>query len=108
MSRKGHISAIRYAREDNAIRSGVNMVEREMLLERLARVNGVTVEDMRKKIAARISAGMDDPDPERRAQWEHIPHAGELPTPEEWLEYVVKRLYAEEHEGLLRRYIEIS
>ena len=34
-----------------------------MLLERLARVNGVTVEDMRKKIAARISAGMDDPDP---------------------------------------------
>lgn len=84
------------------------MVEREMLLERLARVNGVTVEDMRKKIAARISAGMDDPDPERRAQWEHIPHAGELPTPEEWLEYVVKKLYAEEHEGLLRRYIEIS
>lgn len=83
------------------------MLEREMLLERLARVNGVTVEDMRKKIAARISAGMDDPDSERRAQWERIPHAGKLPTPEEWLEYAVKRLYAEGYEDMLRRYIGI-
>ena len=54
-------------------------MEREMLIERLARENGMTVEDMYRKITARIRAGMDDPDPERRAQWERIPHAGKLP-----------------------------
>ena len=76
-----------------------------MLLERLARVNGVTVKDMRKKIAARISAGMDDPDPERRAQWERIPCAGDIPTPEEWLRYSVERLKEDGREDLLRRYL---
>ena len=81
------------------------MVEREMLLERLARVNGVTVEDMRTKIAARIEAGLNDPSPERRAQWERIPCAGDIPTPEEWLRYSVERLKEDGRKDLLRRYL---
>ena len=81
------------------------MVEREMLLERLARVNGVTVEDMRTKIAARIEAGLNAPSPERRAQWERIPCAGDIPTPEEWLRYSVERLKEDGREDLLRRYL---
>ena len=81
------------------------MVEREMLLERLARVNGVTVEDMRTKIAARIEAGLNDPSPERRVQWERIPCAGDIPTPEEWLCYSVERLKEDGREDLLRRYL---
>ena len=35
---------------------------------------------------------MNDPDPEKRAQWEAIPHEGEIPTPEEWLYYAVNYL----------------
>ena len=81
------------------------MAEQETLLERLARENKTTVEAMREKITARIKSGLNDPDPERRAQWEQIPHAGETPTPEEWLEYAVGRLYEEGREDLLRRYL---
>lgn len=80
------------------------MAEQETLIERLARERSITVEDMRRQIAARIQAGMNDSDPERRAQWEKIPHAGEIPTPEEWVEYALKRLYEKGREDLLRRY----
>lgn len=57
------------------------------------------------KIAVRISAGLNDPDPKCRAQWKSIPHSGELLTPEEWLEYAVGRLYEEGREDLLLRYL---
>ena len=50
---------------------------------------------MRAIISARIEAGMNDPDPEKRAQWERIPRAGKIPTPEEWLRYAVERIEAE-------------
>ena len=55
----------------------------EHLFERLARERNITVEEMRAIISARIEAGMNDPDPEKRAQWERIPRAGKIPTPEE-------------------------
>lgn len=48
---------------------------------------------------------MKDPDPERRAQWERIPHAGDIPTPEEWLRYAVDRIKAEGREDLLWEYL---
>ena len=46
------------------------MSGQETLFERLARINKISVEEMRTKIAARIEAGLNDPSPERRAQWE--------------------------------------
>ena len=55
-------------------------------------------------ITARIEAGMNDPDPEKRAQWERIPCAGKIPTPEEWLRYAVERIEAEGRGDLLRWY----
>ena len=65
-------------------------MEEETLFERLARERNITVEEMRAIISARIEAGMNDPDPEKRAQWERIPRAGKIPTPEEWLRYAVE------------------
>ena len=38
---------------------------------------------------------MNDPDPEKRAQWERIPRAGNIPTPEEWHRYAVERIEVE-------------
>ncbi len=76
----------------------------ETLIERLARVQGVSVEEMRQQLMARIAAGLNAPDPERRAQWAKIPCAGDIPTPEEYLEYTVQRLHEEGREDLLRRY----
>ncbi|BFL49140.1 MULTISPECIES: hypothetical protein [Clostridia] len=76
----------------------------EHLFERLARERNITVEEMRAIISARIKKGMNDPDPEKRAQWEKIPCAGEIPTPEEWLKYAVETLEAEGRGDLLRWY----
>ena len=78
-------------------------MEEETLFERLARERNITVEEMRAIISARIEAGMNDPDPEKRAQWERIPRAGKIPTPEE-LRYAVERIEAEGRGDLLRWY----
>ena len=70
-------------------------MERLNIAEKNPRERNITVEEMRAIILARIEAGMNDPDPEKRAQWERIPRAGKLPTPEEWLRYAVERIKAE-------------
>lgn len=80
------------------------MENQETLFERLARERKITVEEMKAIISSRIAAGLNDPDPERRAQWEKIPCVGEIPTPEEWIRYAVETLQAEGRENLLRLY----
>ena len=77
----------------------------EAIIDKLARERNITVEEMKEVISARIKAGMKGPDPERRAQWERIPHAGDIPTPEEWMRYAVDRIKAEGREDLLREYL---
>ena len=80
------------------------MEKPKTLFERLARQRGITVEEMRSIISARIEQGMNDPDPVKRASWEQIPRAGDIPTPEEWLRYAVEQLEAEGRGDLLRWY----
>lgn len=80
------------------------MSEYRTFFEKLARDRNITVEEMRAIISARIETGMSDHDPARRAQWEKIPHAGDIPTPEEWLSYVIGRLESEGLSELLRWY----
>lgn len=81
------------------------MAEQKTFFERLAEERHTTAEDIRRQIASRIEDGMNDPDPVLRAQWEKIPRAGEIPTPEEWLRYAVERLQEDGAEGLLKRYL---
>lgn len=76
----------------------------EHLFEWLARERGITIGEMRKIISARIERGWNDSKPEKRAQWREIPCAGEIPTPDEWLRYAVKKLQGEGREDLLRWY----
>ena len=77
----------------------------EHLFERLARERGISVEEMRKIISARIEKGWNDPDPEKRAQWRKIPCAVDIPTPYEWLRYSVERLLEDCGENSLRWYL---
>lgn len=76
----------------------------EHIFERLARERGITVEEMRAIISARIEKGWSDPNPEKRAQWRKIPCAGDVPTPDEWLRYAVERLRSNGQDKLLREY----
>ena len=80
------------------------MPEYRTFFEKLARDRNITVEEMRTIISARIKSVMNDPDPIRRAQWEKIPHTGDMPTQEEWLSYVVRKLVSEGLSELLRWY----
>lgn len=68
------------------------MSEQETIFDRWAKERGITVEEMKAILSARITQGLNDPDPEKRLQWEKIPHSGEVPTPEEWLRYAVEML----------------
>ncbi len=80
------------------------MEKPKTLFERLARERGISVEEMRSIISARIEQGMNDPDPVKRASWERIPRAGNIPTPEEWLRYAVEQLEKDGRGDLLRWY----
>ena len=80
------------------------MSEYKTLFEKLAQDRNISVEEMRSIIAARIETGISDPDPVRRAQWAKIPHPGDVPSPEEWLRYVVEKLEEEGLSDLLRWY----
>lgn len=70
----------------------------EHLFERLARERNITVEEMKAIISARIEEGWNNPDLEKRAQWRKIPCAGEIPTPDEWLQYAVEKLIEDGNE----------
>lgn len=73
----------------------------EHLFEQLAHERNITVEEIRAIISARIEEGWNNSDLEKRAQWRKIPCSGEIPTPDEWLRYVVEKLRAEGREDLL-------
>lgn len=84
------------AEKGNVMWQEVRTLEKEEhLFERLARERNITVEEMRAIISARIEKGWNDPDLEKRAQWRKIPCVGDIPTPDEWLRYVVKRFGVE-------------
>ncbi len=76
----------------------------EHIFERLARERGITVEEMRAIISARIEKGWNDKDPVKREQWRKIPCVGEIPTPDEWLRYAVEKIKDDGREDLLRKY----
>ena len=77
------------------------MSDQNKLFEKMARERNITVEEMKTIISERIRAGLNDPDPEKRKQWKRIPCVGEMPTPEEWLNYAIERLREEGRESEL-------
>lgn len=78
---------------------------REHIFERMAREKDISVEKMRAIISDRIEKDWNDENLVKREQWRKIPYAGEVPTPDEWLNYVVKKIKDDGQEGLLRKYL---
>lgn len=52
-------------------------------IERIAQRDHTTPEMVRKHIQTAMINGLISEDPQVRAMWAQIPHAGEVPTPEE-------------------------
>jgi len=81
MSLNGHI----------ANREVIGM-ESEHLFEYLTKQRGISVPELRKLISIRIESGILSDNPLEKSQWERIPHKGQIPTPDEWLQYVIATL----------------
>lgn len=79
-------------------------MEQETIFDRWAKERNITVVEMKAILSARIEQGLKDPNLEKRIQWENIPCDGTIPTPEEWLCYVVKALESAGKASLLQWY----
>lgn len=61
------------------------------VIQEVARKNGVTVGEVRRKIMACIREAAVNPDPRARAAFDAIPRKGALPTPEEFISYTARQ-----------------
>lgn len=61
-------------------------------IKKVAKQNGVRIEDVRREIEIAIAAGKTNPDPKVQAYWKGIPCEGEYPTPEEFITFLSKQV----------------
>ena len=69
-----------------------NRISAEQALQEVALRNRTTVEEVRKEIKLAMLAGLCNTDPDVQAKWKEIPCAGEIPTPEEFITYIVGKV----------------
>jgi len=61
-------------------------------IEKVARQNGVGVDEVRREIELAIGIGMASSEASERAYWDEIPRRGERPTPEEVIDYMAEKV----------------
>ena len=66
------------------------MKQIKITLAEIAEKRNMTVDEIKVIISDRIKFGMTSSNPEIRAQWKKIPSSNDIPTPEEWLQYVIE------------------
>lgn len=64
-------------------------------LREVARRQGISEQEVRREIEIAIAEGMKSKDPAVQAYWKAMPSKGEVPTPEEVIEYATKKINAE-------------
>ncbi len=57
-----------------------------------AKQNGVTLKEVREEIQKAINEGMKSSDPQVTEMWNRIPKKGEVPTPEEFIDFISKKV----------------
>ncbi len=66
----------------------------ESAIRAVAQKEGLTAAQVRADMAEAIAAAWNHPDPSIRAAWDGLPHAGEVPTPEELIAWITHKLSA--------------
>ena len=61
-------------------------------LKAVAKQEGKSLDEIRSEIMYAINAAIQSEDPVIQRRWENIPHKGNVPTPEEFIAYVVNHL----------------
>lgn len=62
--------------------------------EKIARKEGVSVDEVRREIQKAIDDDMQSDDPAVQSYWKKIKYKGEKPTPEEVVLYIAKQVKA--------------
>ncbi len=65
------------------------------IYEKIAEKYNTTPEEVRREMQIAIDAGFDNPDPAVQEEWKKMTLKGERPTPEEVINYAVKKLKGE-------------
>ena len=73
-------------------RRELEMASARRAIEEVARREGKTVAEVRADMMEAIEEAYRTPDPNAQALWAQIPREGEIPTPEELIIWVGKRL----------------
>ena len=63
--------------------------------EKIARKEGVSVDEVRREIQKAIDDAMQSDDPAVQSYWKKIKYKGEKPTPEEVVLYIAKQVKAD-------------
>ncbi|MDE6132904.1 MAG: hypothetical protein K2G04_05975 [Oscillospiraceae bacterium] len=59
-------------------------------INKVAEQEGLPVEEIRKEMQIAIDEGLKSTEPQAVEFWKGIPHKGEKPTPEEFIDYISK------------------
>lgn len=62
------------------------------IYEKIAEKYNTTPEEVRREMQIAIDAGFDNPDPVVQEEWKKMTLKGDRPTPEEVINYAVKKL----------------
>ena len=65
----------------------------EKILKKVARANGVTVREVKTEIQAAINEAWKNPPDDAAAAYQRkVPFAGEIPTPDEFIRFMVNEI----------------
>lgn len=62
-----------------------------LIFEKIAVESNTTVQEVQREMESVIRAGFKNPDPKIQEQWNRIPRAGDVPTPDELIRYIAGR-----------------
>jgi len=69
-----------------------NLRVAEKTIQRIAEREGVPVEHVRQQIRIAMLTGLCSTDPELKAFWDSVPHEADIPTPEELITYISRKI----------------
>ena len=72
------------------------------IYEKIAEKYNTTPEEVRREMQIAIDTGFDNPDPAVQEEWKKMTLKGERPTPEEVINYAVKKLKGKDNCSDLR------
>ena len=63
----------------------------EQILQQIASINGTSPGEVRRQMETAMASALQNPDPVVQQMWNSIPKKGDLPTLDEFMEYLIQQ-----------------